>query len=520
VTFAEFCGGAKMSAYTELVQGVRTAFRSGRTLSLEWRRQQLRGLMQMLEDHRDVFDSALRQDLNKPKAESFIMEVNFVRSEVVHALDHLSEWTKPEKVSRDLMTMMDDAYIKYEPFGVILILGAWNYPIQLTLGPIVGALAAGNCVVLKPSEVSENTAKLLEQLCPKYLDKDCVRVVNGGVSETTDLLKERFDFIFYTGNSQVAKVIYEAAAKYLTPVTLELGGKSPAYIDRTSDLEIVARRLLWGKFVNCGQTCIAPDYVLCTPDVQGPLVEACKSTLRSFYGEDPQASDSFGRMVNQRHFNRVKSLLESTSGRVVVGGKTDEQNNYIAPTILVDVKLTDSIMKEEIFGPLLPIINVRDVDEAIEIINNREKPLALYVFSKDKQTVKSFQTQTSSGGMTVNDTLMHFSLPTLPFGGVGNSGMGGYHGKFSFDTFSHKRGCLVRAQNMEKLNDVRYPPYSEKKLGLVSWVMKRSPKSSGKVLTTFLPIAIIGLLIGYVLKLFGGFFSRSSSTSGDLPSTD
>lgn len=496
-----------------MIQGLRTAFRTGRTLTLEWRRQQLTAMLRMLDDHLDVIVSALHQDLNKSKFETFLMEVNFLRSELVHALDNLSEWTKPCKVSKDLMTMMDDAYIKYEPFGTVLIIGAWNYPIQLTLGPMIGALAAGNCVVLKPSEVSVHTAELLEKLCPQYFDKDCVRVVNGGVEETTALLKEQFDLIFYTGNGQVARIIYEAAAKFLTPVVLELGGKSPVFVDETSDLELVSRRLMWGKFTNCGQTCIAPDYVLCTPQVQGPLIEHCKKTLTSFYGEDPQKSDSLGRMVNIRHFNRVKSLLESTTGRVVAGGKMDETNNYISPTLLVDVKLTDQIMKDEIFGPLLPFISIRNVDEAIEIINGRDKPLAMYIFSKDKRTVNRFLTETSSGGVCVNDTLMHLSLPTLPFGGVGGSGVGLYHGKFSFDTFSHKRACLIRAQNMEKLNDVRYPPFSDKKLGMLSWVLKKSPKSQSKVLTTlFFPIVIIGLILGYVLK-FLGIFPRSSSSA-------
>lgn len=406
-----------------------------------------------------------------------MMEIDFTRNEVVHALNHISEWVKPTKVGKDLLTMMDDAYIKPEPFGVVLVIGAWNYPVQLTLAPVIGALAAGNCVVLKPSEVSEHTSALLERLCPLYLDKDAFRVVNGGVPETTELLKEQFDYIFYTGNSHVAKIIYQAAAQYLTPVTLELGGKSPVFVDDSSDLDLVARRLMWGKFANCGQTCIAPDYVLCTPGVQGSLIQRCKTVLESFYGSDPKASDSYGRIINNRHFNRVRTMLDATSGRVAVGGIMDERANYISPTLLSDIALNDAIMKDEIFGPILPFIDVKDADEAIEIINNREKPLAMYVFSNQKKTIERFLSRTSSGGVCVNDTLMHLSVINLPFGGVGNSGVGSYHGKFSFDTFSHNRGCLVRAQNMEKMNDLRYPPYTEKKSGMIAWLMKKTVKS-------------------------------------------
>lgn len=433
-----------------------------------------------------------------------MMEIDFTRNEVVHALNHISEWVKPTKVGKDLLTMMDDAYIKPEPFGVVLVIGAWNYPVQLTLAPVIGALAAGNCVVLKPSEVSEHTSALLERLCPLYLDKDAFRVVNGGVPETTELLKEQFDYIFYTGNSHVAKIIYQAAAQYLTPVTLELGGKSPVFVDDSSDLDLVARRLMWGKFANCGQTCIAPDYVLCTPGVQGSLIQRCKTVLESFYGSDPKASDSYGRIINNRHFNRVRTMLDATSGRVAVGGIMDERANYISPTLLSDIALNDAIMKDEIFGPILPFIDVKDADEAIEIINNREKPLAMYVFSNQKKTIERFLSRTSSGGVCVNDTLMHLSVINLPFGGVGNSGVGSYHGKFSFDTFSHNRGCLVRAQNMEKMNDLRYPPYTEKKSGMIAWLMKKTVKSD-KVFMPFLPIVIIGVALGFFTKMLGIF---------------
>lgn len=464
-------------------------------------------MLKLVEEQRAGLNNVLKQDLNKPEAEAFMMEVNFVRNELVYTLNHLSDWVKPEKVKKNLVVMMDDAYIKREPYGIVLILGAWNYPIQLTLGPMVGAIAAGNCIILKPSEVSPKTAQFLEAIIPKYLDKECVKVINGGVQETTDLLTERFDYIFYTGNPEVAKIVYQAAAKHLTPVTLELGGKSPVFVDNTSDLSVVARRLMWGKFCNSGQTCIAPDYVMCTPDIRDKLCDQFGKTLEKFFSDNPKNSDSYGRMVNKRHFDRVKALM--SAGKVKYGGKVDEATNFIEPTIIVDVGPGDKIMQEEIFGPLLPVITVKDADEAISIINGKEKPLAMYLFSKNKEVVDKILSSTSSGGVTVNDTLMHPSLPSLPFGGVGTSGLGSYHGKFSFDTFSHHRGCLVRSQALESLNDVRYPPYTDKKLGLISWAMKTSLKSNRFFVATF-PLVVLGVLFGFLAKIFdiGSFFNK------------
>jgi len=489
-----------MASYTKVVDGVREAFMTGRSKSYAWRKQQLEALVTMLEEQRAAIVAALDKDLHKPELETVLFDVDFVRNDAVYVLNHLKDWMKPEKVKKGLVALMDNAYIKYEPFGVVLVIGAWNYPIQLTLGPMVGAIAAGNCVVLKPSELSEATATLLETLCHKYLDNDCIRVINGGVPETTALLRERFDYIMYTGNSQVAHFVYEAAAKHLTPVTLELGGKSPVFIDETMDLDIVSRRLVWGKFTNAGQTCIAPDYVLCTEGLQSKLVESCQSTLKSFYGTDPAQSDSYGRIVNNRHFNRVKSLLDSTQGRKVVGGGMDEKTNYIEPTIVTDVKLSDPIMKDEIFGPILPIIGVKNMDEAIDIVNKREKPLALYVFSKNNTTVKKILDSTSSGGVTVNDVLMHPSLPTLPFGGVGNSGMGGYHGKFSFDTFSHKRGCLERPTGGEGANNLRYPPYTSRKMAIMRFALKTGRTGPLSFLWTYIPVLVVGILLGVLIK--------------------
>jgi len=486
--------------YSQLVEKTRQVWLSGKTLGVEYRKEQLRNLLKLIDENEKLLLEAVQKDLHKNFKETFVMESNFIRNDLVLMLDNLDEWVKGEKVKKNLLTMMDDCYVQYQPFGLCLILGAWNYPVQLTLGPMIGAIAAGNCVVLKPSEVAENTANVLEQLIPRYLDKECFHVINGAVPETTALLKERWDHIFYTGNNVVAKIVYEAAAKHLTPVVLELGGKSPVFIDETSDLDLVSRRLVWGKFMNCGQTCIAPDYVLCPKSVETSLVEKMKKTLKDFYTENPQKSDSFGRIINNRHFHRVKNLL--TSGRIVIGGDMDESDNFISPTVIVDVKPTDPVMQQEIFGPALPFMNVNNEDEAIAFINSRDKPLALYVFSKDKKVINKILTRTSSGGTTVNDTIMHAGLPTLPFGGVGPSGMGAYHGKRSFDVFSHQRGVMVKKQSMEMMNDLRYPPYTDGKQRMIEMVMRKNPKSGGGLLS-YLPLALIGLFLGFILKFLG-----------------
>uniref|UniRef100_H2ZTZ0 Aldehyde dehydrogenase family 3 member A2 n=1 Tax=Latimeria chalumnae TaxID=7897 RepID=H2ZTZ0_LATCH len=353
----------------------------------------------------------------------------------------------------------------------------------------------GNAVVLKPSEVSEHMAKILEELLPQYLDQDLYPVVNGGVLETTELLKQKFDHILYTGSSSVGKIVMEAAAKHLTPITLELGGKSPCYIDKDCDIDVACRRVTWGKFLNCGQTCIAPDYILCDKSIQGRAVEVIKETLKEFYGEDPKTSPDYERIINKHHFKRIFSLMEGS--KVALGGETDEESCYIAPTVLTEVSPDSKVMQEEIFGPLLPIVNVSGVDEAIRFINQREKPLALYVFSHDKKVIKKMIAETSSGGVTANDVILHYIVSALPFGGVGNSGMGSYHGKHSFDTFSHRRSCLVKSLKMERMNKVRYPPASEDK---VKWtrifILKRF--NLGKVGLLFL--AMFGALAAVLLK--------------------
>ncbi|KAL1494387.1 hypothetical protein ABEB36_009993 [Hypothenemus hampei] len=487
---------------SEVVATLRNSFNSGKTRPLEFRIKQLLNLLKLYEENEDAIVEALWTDLKKCKGEALLMEIQFLINDLKTVLMNLYRWAKPEHVEKDLANLLDKAYIQREPYGVVLVIGAWNYPFQLTFGPVHGAIAAGNCVVIKPSEISPATAKLIAKLVPKYLDGDCYKVFNGGIPETTELLKERFDYIFYTGNTNVGKIIHQAANKYLTPVTLELGGKSPCYIDNSVNYLTATKRILWGKLANAGQTCVAPDYILCTKEVQQEIIEAAKIIVPQFYA-NPKESSEYGRIVTDRHFERLQGLLKS--GKIALGGEYDAEEKYIAPTILTDVKETDDVMKEEIFGPILPIYNVNTVQDAINFINKREKPLALYIFSNRKSVVDSIINNTSSGGICVNDTVMQLAIDTLPFGGVGASGMGGYHGKFSFDTFSHKKAVLEKNLDAlgEKLGSAKYPPLTPGKINYLKFMLaKRSWRINGACLCyTFM--FFTGVFTYYLWNNFG-----------------
>ena len=443
-------------AAADIAKRLRAGFETGRTRPLEWRRGQLRRLEALLVERETDLLDALAADLGKPAIEGFVTETAFTRAEIDFALAHLDAWAKPEKVAVPLTQQPAKAQIVREPLGVVLIIGPWNYPVQLVLAPLVAAIAAGNAAVIKPSELAPACSRLLSRLVPEYLDPECVVVAEGGVPETTALLAERWDHIFYTGNGTVGRVVMEAAAKHLTPVTLELGGKSPAIVDRHANIDVAAKRIAWGKFVNTGQTCVAPDYVLVDRDVEQPLLEALTATVRSFYGDDPSTSADYGRIINDRHFDRLRGLLES-GGEPVVGGQTDAADRYVAPTVLTAVDSGAPIMAEEIFGPLLPVIPVDDVDEAIDFVNAREKPLALYVFSEADTVADRVIASTSAGGVAVNATVLHLAVPGLPFGGVGASGTGAYHGRAGFETFSHRKSVLNRPTRLDV--PVMYPPY-------------------------------------------------------------
>ncbi|NWZ13782.1 AL3B1 dehydrogenase, partial [Agelaius phoeniceus] len=488
--------------FAGLVSHLRASWLSGKTRPMEYRVAQLEALGRFLDDKKQQIMDATASDLGKAPFETELSEILVCKNELHETLNNLSCWMKDEKVDRILVRgeredgrqswvgwwcrvgpdvagvpqamQLDSAFIRKDPYGVVLIIAPWNYPIQLFLVPLIGAIAAGNCVIVKPSEVSKKTERLMAEALPSYLDKDCFAVVTGGVQETTRLLENKFDYIFFTA-PPVGRIVMTAAAKHLTPVTLELGGKNPCYVSDTCDVTNVARRVAWGRFFNAGQTCIAPDYLLCTLEMQEKLLPALQKAINDFYGPNPQESPDFGRIVSDKQFQRLRALLGS--GRVAIGGQTDEAERYIAPTVLVDVQPSDPVMQEEIFGPILPIVIIANVDEAIDFINSRERPLAAYAFSSDDKVVNRVLERTSSGGFCGNDTLMHVTLPSLPFGGIGNSGLGTHHGKFSFDTFSHPRGCLKRGMGRESLNAPRYPPYSQRKFGLIQATLKVTRKS-------------------------------------------
>ena len=442
-----------------LVDRLRATFANGRTRPITWRRAQLDGLRSMLVEREAELLDALATDLAKPPLEAYATDVGFVMSDLDHARKHLERWMAPEKVHAPLATQPGRAWIQREPLGVVLVIAPWNYPVQLTLAPLVGALAAGNAAVVKPSELSPTTSAVLARWIPEYTDGDAVAVVQGAVEETTALLEQRWDHIFYTGNGRVGRVVMRAAAEHLTPVTLELGGKSPVVVDRSANLAVAAKRIAWGKYLNAGQTCIAPDYVLCHDAVVDELTDRIRDAVRAFYGPDPRLSADYARIVDTRHLRRLVGYLGD--GEVAFGGQSDEPTRYVAPTALREVADDAPSMTEEIFGPVLPIRSVADTDEAVAFINDRDKPLALYVFADNDVIARDVVDRTSSGSVCVNATLFQVSVADLPFGGVGESGIGAYHGRRSFEVFSHTKGVLQRGTRPDPA--LAYPPYSRLK---------------------------------------------------------
>ena len=439
---------------------LRAYFDTGATKPLSWRLSQLDALEHFLMERDQDIEDALRADLRKPPTEAFTSEAGIALSELRLTRKKLASWMKPERVRTSKIAMPGRSYIYREPLGVTLIIGAWNYPLHLVLVPLIGAIAAGNCAVLKPSEVAPNVSALIAKWIPKYLDRKAVQVVEGSVPETTELLQEKWDHIFYTGNGTVGRIVMAAAARHLTPVTLELGGKSPCIVDESADLNMAAQRIVYGKFFNAGQTCVAPDYVLVHDHVHDALVNRMSSAIREFYGDDPKQSPDFARIVNERHHARLTRLLDDAD--VVAGGENDVSDRYIAPTILKNVKEDDAVMQEEIFGPILPVISVPSVDSAIAFVNRRPKPLALYLFGRDKDVHDRVLAGTSAGGTTINHIWLHLGVDQLPFGGVGESGMGAYHGRLSFETFSHRRAVLKKPLLPDP--PLLFPPYSARKL--------------------------------------------------------
>jgi len=434
---------------------LRAFFASGRTRDIDFRIAQLKKLKEGIRKYEPEIIAALDNDFHKPPFESYATEIGILYTEIDHAVRHIRSWSRPRRVATPIIHFLSRSRIYHEPYGVALIISPWNYPFQLTIAPLIGAIAAGNCVLIKPSELSPATSALMARMIAELFDPDYLAVFQGDAEATQQILAEKFDYIFYTGSTAVGRIIMTAAARHLTPVTLELGGKSPCIVDQDVRLDYGIKRIAWGKFLNAGQTCIAPDYVLIHRKIKEAFIGEMIRTIHSFYGEDPMESPDYARIINERHFNRLLHLTEK--GRILSGGNSRRKDLYIAPTLIDQVSSDDPVMQEEIFGPILPLIEYDDIDEAIAFVNQRPRPLALYCFSESKVIQNRILRETSSGGGCINDTISHIGSQELPFGGVGESGMGGYHGKSSFDTFTHQRGMLFRSNLLDM--PLRYPPY-------------------------------------------------------------
>lgn len=447
---------------------LRNYFNSGATLSHAHRKKCLQQFESLLEKHRTDFFEALQLDFNKPVFETLATELGMLQKELKYLKKHLKQWTQPERVAGTLLNFPAKEYKAYQPFGVVLIIAPWNYPLLLALQPVMAALAAGNCVVLKPSEHSAATSALLARLLPQYFDEDLVQVVEGDADVTANLLKQRFDKIFFTGSTKVGKMVYQAAAKNLTPVVLELGGKSPCIVTPNADIALAAKRIAFGKFVNAGQTCIAPDFVFVHQSVEAHFVTEMKKALQQFYGVNPEKSKDFARIINDTHYQRIKRFV--LQNQVVLGGETNAKTRYIAPTLLKIHDRDAEVMNEEIFGPVLPLVNYETFDELITYNQAHPKPLAFYVFSSKKSEIQQLLQRCQYGGACINDCLLHILNSELPFGGFGESGLGNYHGRYSFEAFSHTKSMVFRNTWLDI--PLKYPPYSKNKLNLLKRFFK------------------------------------------------
>jgi len=441
----------------------RDFFTTQQTKNLAFRKMYLEKLKNLIIANQDMLCEAIHNDFGKSKFDTFTTELSFILNDINYYIKNLKSLSKPKKVSTNLVNQLGNSKVYADPLGCILVIGAWNYPYQLSLSPIIAAMAAGNCCILKPSEIAENTMKAMASIINENFPPEYLYVYEGGIEETTALLRLKFDKIFFTGSTKVGKVVYKAAAEHLTPVTLELGGKSPAIVTKNANLEMAAKRIVWGKFLNAGQTCVAPDYLLVEETIQEQFLEMLRQYIKEFkYDQD---SEQYTRIINLKNFQRLIHLIDQK--KVYSGGHFNEEKLYIEPTILNPVDWNDAIMQEEIFGPLLPVISFQNYNAALNSIVELEKPLAAYLFTNDSEEKENFTRKLSFGGGCINDTVMHLSNDHLPFGGVGSSGMGNYHGKYGFETFSHAKSILEKATWGEP--NIKYPPYSEKKL---SWIKK------------------------------------------------
>ena len=434
---------------------------------INFRKEKLKKLLHTISENEEAILDALYKDFKKPAFEGFLTEINVVKSDLKDAIKNIKSWSKPKKVRPSLLNFPSSDYIYSEPYGKTLIISPWNYPFQLALCPVIASYAAGNSAVLKPSELTPNTSSLLSKLIRETFDVKEVIAVLGDADVAKSLLEKRWDYIFFTGSVSVGKEIAKIAAKNLTPITLELGGKNPCIIDETANLEVSAKRIVWGKFINAGQTCIAPDYILVQQKVKAKFTRLLKEEIEKAFGENPQISPDFTRIINKKNWQRLVNMIDEKN--VVAGGVSDEENLYIAPTLINEPSLESEIMKEEIFGPLLPLLSYTTEEDLKKVISKYEKPLSLYVFTENKKFAEKIIQQFSFGGGCVNDTVVHFSNKNLPFGGVGNSGIGAYHGKKSYETFSHQKSILKKATWFD--NPIRYAPY-KKKLKFVRSILK------------------------------------------------
>lgn len=443
-------------------------FETGETKNIDFRITQLKKLKVVIKNNEELLMEALKKDLNKSQFESYAAEVGYLYDSISYFIRNLKKWVKVKKVKTPIIHFGSKSYIYPEPYGTVLVIGPFNYPFQLLMEPLVGAIAAGNCVVLKPSEFTPNVSKVIGKLIKGNFNEKFIRVIEGGIDTTSALINAPFDYIFFTGSVKVGKIVMKAAARNLIPVTLELGGKSPCIVYEDANLDVAAERITWGKFMNVGQTCVAPDYVLVHKNIKEQFIKKIIERIKDFYGNDPLNSKDYGRIVNESHMKRLIDLIDKD--KVVLGGEYDINKRYIAPTILDNVTFQDKVMEEEIFGPILPIIEYEVIKEAIKLINKRDKPLALYLFTENKLIQKIVMENVSYGGGCINDTMTHIVTPYLPFGGVGPSGLGSYHGYKSFETFSHLKSILKKSTKIN-INFI-YPPYNKDKLKLLKKAMK------------------------------------------------
>lgn len=454
--------------YEELISKQRSFFESGKTLSLEFRREALDKLYKAIQSNMKDLEDAIKTDLGKSTFEAGMCEIRLTLSEITYMKKHLRKFAKPKRVPTPLSHFYSTSKVYASPYGVVLIMSPWNYPLLLSLEPLVDAIAAGNTAIIKPSLYPPFTSNAIEKLIKDTFNEEYVSVVTGGREENKNLLLSKFDYIFFTGSKNVGKEVMRRAAEHLTPVTLELGGKSPCVVLKNANIKAAARRIVFGKYLNCGQTCVAPDYVLVDESVKNELIEALKKEVKTQFGEKPLDNQDYGKIINKKHFDRLSGLIDKE--KVIYGGNTSESTLQIEPTIINNVTLDDAIMKEEIFGPLLPIISVKDEDEAIRIIKSLEHPLALYVFTSSKKDEKRFINTVGFGGGCVNDTIVHLATSNMGFGGFGESGMGSYHGKKGFDTFSHYKSILKKTTLFDL--PIRYQPYSSKKEKLIKMFLR------------------------------------------------